>query len=66
MYVYDIAVPGDARVAEKEKEKIETYQDLSQRRELERVWNVKTIVLPVVIGTLGMVSGNLPSHLEKI
>ena len=29
MYVYDIAVPGDARVAEKEKEKIETYQDLS-------------------------------------
>ena len=66
MYVYDIAVPGDARVAEKEKEKIETYQDLSQRRELERVWNVKTIVLPVVIGTLGMVSGNLPSHQEKI
>ena len=29
MYDYDMAVPGDARVAEKEKEKIETYQDLS-------------------------------------
>ena len=29
MYDYDIAVTGDARVAEKEKEKIETYQDLS-------------------------------------
>ena len=29
MYDYDIAVPGDARDAEKEKEKIETYQDLS-------------------------------------
>ena len=26
---YDIAVPGDARVAEKEKENIEKYQDLS-------------------------------------
>ena len=29
MYDHDIAVPGDVRVAEKEKEKIETYQDLS-------------------------------------
>lgn len=66
MYDYDIAVPGDARDAEKEKEKIETYQDLSLRREIERLWNVKTIVVPVVIGRLGMVSGNLPSHLEKI
>ena len=29
MYDYDIAVPGNAGDAEKEKEKIETYRDLS-------------------------------------
>ena len=29
MHDYDIAVPGDARVDEKEKENIEKQQDLS-------------------------------------
>lgn len=38
-----IAVPGDDRVAEKEKDKIEKYQDL--RRELGRLWNIRAIVV---------------------
>ena len=33
--IIDFAVPGDSRIEEKEKEKIEKYQDL--RRELQKI-----------------------------
>ena len=41
--IIDIAVPGDAIVAEKEKEKIGKHQNL--RREIRRLWYFETIVL---------------------
>ena len=37
--IIDFAVPGDSRIEEKEKDKIEKYQNL--RRELQKIWNVK-------------------------
>ena len=40
--IIDIAVPADAGIVEKEKEKVEKYQDL--RREVARLWNVKAKV----------------------
>ena len=58
-----IDVLGDARIAEKEKEKIEKkYQDL--RREITRLWNTKAYVVPVVVGALGIIPKNLKQHLE--
>ena len=36
--ITDFAVPGDSRIEEKEKDKIEKYQDLG--RELQKIWNV--------------------------
>ena len=33
--IMDFAVPGDSRIEEKEKEKLEEYQDL--RRELQKI-----------------------------
>ena len=36
----DFAVPGDSRIEENEKDKIEKYQDLG--RDLEKIWNVKS------------------------
>ena len=64
-YVIDIACPADARVKEKELEKITKYQDL--KREISRVWKVdKVIVVPIVIGALGIVSTNLKKYLEKL
>ena len=52
--IIGIAVPADVRVAEKEMEKVEKYQDL--KREIGRLWKLKMIeVVPVVIGTLGSV-----------
>ena len=35
--IIDFAVPGDSRIEEKEKDKIEKYQDL--KRDLQKIWN---------------------------
>lgn len=48
----DIAIPGDARVKDKELEKIEKYQLLS--KEISKLWKLKKVtVVPVVIRALG-------------
>ena len=63
--IIDIAVPGDCRVSEKEKEKILKYQDL--KREIARIWDMKkVVVVPVVVGALGVVTKKMPSWIEKI
>ena len=48
--IIDVAVPGDAKVELKEKEKIDKYQDLA--KELRKLWKVKTRVVPIVICAL--------------
>ncbi|XP_072169447.1 uncharacterized protein [Diadema setosum] len=62
--IVDVAVPGDSRVAEKEKEKIEKYQDLA--RELRRLWNMRTKVIPIVVGALGTTPKQLRRHLDDV
>ena len=62
--IVDIAVPLDAEIVEKEKEKVEKYQDL--RREVARLWNVKAKVFPIVVGALDAVTPNLSKHLDVI
>ena len=47
--IIDFAIPGDSRIEEKEKEKVEKYQDL--RRELQKIWNVRVKVIPLVVGS---------------
>ena len=48
--IIDVAVPGDAKVELKEKEKIDKYQDLA--KELRKLWKVKTRVVPIVTGAV--------------
>ena len=56
---------GDSRVAEKEREKVEKYQDL--KREVARIWSMRKVeVIPVVVGALGMITKNLDKWIEKI
>ena len=50
-HLIDIAVPGDSRVAVKENEKVQKYQDLA--RELRKLWQVKVKVVPVIMGSTG-------------
>ena len=42
--IIDFAVPGDSRMEEKEKDKIEKYQDLG---ELQKIWNIKVKIVPL-------------------
>ena len=62
--IIDIAVPGDCRVDEKEKEKMERYEELA--REIRRLWEVHTKVIPVVVGALGVVPDGLEQHLKTL
>ena len=47
--IIDFAIPGDSRIEEKEKDKIGKYQDLG--RELQKIWNVKVKIIPLVVGS---------------
>ena len=47
--IIDMALPGDKKIFDKEKKKIEKYPNL--KREIQRLWNLKKIdVIPVVLG----------------
>ena len=62
--VIDFAVPGDSRIEEKEQDKIEKYQDL--RRELQKIWNFKVKIIPLVVGSLGAISKQFGNRLKQI
>ena len=47
--VTDFAVPGDSTTEDKDKKKIEKYQDL--RRYLQKIWNVSVKIIPLVVGS---------------
>ena len=62
--IVDIAVPADGRVHEKEREKVEKYQDL--RREIGRLWQLRKVhVVPVVVGALGSVTKEFDRWMEN-
>jgi len=47
----DAAIPGDRNVIKKEDQKILKYKDLII--EIQRVWNVKAKMIPVIIRATG-------------
>ena len=58
-------MPGDKRIEEKEREKIEKYQEF--KREIGRLWSLKKVqVIPVVVGALGSVSIGFKKLIEKL
>ena len=63
--IIDIAISGDIRVSEKEKEKMERYQEL--KGEIKRMWNIRSIkVIPVEVGALGSTSKKLKKCIEEL
>ena len=62
--IIDFAVPGDSRIEEKEKDKIEKYQELG--RELQKIWNVKVKIIPLVVGSLGAIPKQFGDRLKQI
>ena len=63
-YFIEITCPLDWSILERENFKVEKYQDL--KREVAKLWNVRPVVIPVVVGTLGMVTNRLEGFIRKI
>ena len=57
-------IPANKNVSEAEFEKLSKYKDLEI--EVEKLWHMKTVTIPVVIGALGMIKKGTEKHLEKI
>jgi hypothetical protein len=59
----DVANSGDRNVIKREAEKILKYKDLTT--ETQRMWNVKTEVIPVITGATGTISKSLTKYLSN-
>ena len=62
--IIDFAVHGDSRIEEKEKDKIEKNEDLG--RDLQKIWNVKVKIIPLVLGSIGAISKQFGNRLKQI
>jgi hypothetical protein len=60
----DVAIPSDKNVTQEEAEKKLKYKNLSI--EIQRMWNMKCLVIAVIIGATGIVSKSLQKYLETI
>jgi hypothetical protein len=60
----DVAISGDRNVIKKEDEKILKYKDLTI--EIQCMWNVKTKVIPVIIGATGTISKSFGKYVSNI
>jgi hypothetical protein len=60
----DVAISGVRNVIKKEAEKILKYKDFTI--EIQRMWNVKTRVIPVIIGATGTISKSFRKYVSNI
>jgi hypothetical protein len=60
----DVAIPGDRNVIQKEAEKILKYKDLTI--EIQRMWNVKTRAIPVIIGATGTILKSFRKYVSTV
>jgi hypothetical protein len=60
----DVAISGDRNGIQKEVEKILKYKDLTI--ETQRMWNVKTKVIPLITGATGAISKSFRKYVSNI
>lgn len=63
-YLIDVAIPADTNVTAKEAEKRLKYKDL--QIEIQRMWGMNTVIIPVIIGATGTISKKFAEQLTKI
>jgi len=59
-----VAIPADRNVVQKEAEKKLKYKSLCI--EIQRMCNLKCTIVPVIIGTTGIVTRSLKKNVETI
>ena len=57
-------IAADRNVSLKEYEKVSKYKDLGI--EIQKMWHLKTTVILVVIGALGMIKRKSEDHMKQI
>jgi len=60
----DVAISGDRNVIKKEAEEILKYKNLTI--EIQRMWNLKTKAIPVIIGATGTSSKSFRKYVSNI
>ena len=60
----DMSVPSDRNIAVKEFDKLSKYKDLEI--EIQKMWHLKTTIVPVIVGALGVVKKSMQEHIDKI
>ena len=60
----DVVIPVDRNVVQKEAEKNLKYENLFI--EIQRMWNLKFTIVPVIIGAIGIVTRSLKKNLETV
>jgi hypothetical protein len=59
-----VAISGDRNVIKKEAKKIISIKTLTT--EIHHMWNVKTKVIPIIIGATGTISKSFRQYLSNI
>jgi hypothetical protein len=59
-----VAIPADRNVVQKEAEKKLKHESLCI--EIQRMWNLKCTIIPVIIGATGIVARSLKKNLEVV
>ena len=63
--IIDVAIPGDTRLCDKEREKIEKYSLLKDKT--ARLWQMRKVgVIPIVVKTLGTISTKFEKYIESL
>ena len=62
----DVAISGNRNVIKKEAKKILKYEYKDLKIEIQRMWNVKTKVIPVIIGATGTISELFRKYVSNI
>ncbi|KAK2549069.1 hypothetical protein P5673_030569 [Acropora cervicornis] len=60
----DMSIPSDRNIALKEIEKKSKYKDLEL--EIQRMWQMKTEVIPVVVGALGTIKKGMVENIKRV
>ena len=60
----DMTVPSDRNIVLKEIEKKSKYKDLEL--EIRRMWHMKTVVIPVVVGALSTLKKGMVENIKKV
>ena len=56
--------PQDKNVSVKEHKKLFTYKDLAI--EVTKMWDLKTTIVPVVVGALGAIKKDTQKHIDQL